>query len=344
MSGLTVCVTGASGFIAGQTIRALLEQGYNVRGTVRGDPDSTQYNYLRDLPQAERLSLLPADLTQPDSFDAAIAGCDYVLHTASPFLLEVKNPQHELVDPAVNGTLNVLRATQRADTVKRLVLTSSVAAITDEPDSHYVFTEQDWNRKSSLTRNAYFYSKVMAERAAWDFMSRQHTGFDMVALNPCVVIGKSLGPALNASNQLFRELLTGAFPGIMALNFCMVDVEDVARAHILAMENPDAEGRYICYSDAMTMAELVELLRQQGYSASLPVRDLSAGWMSALLRVLSYTQAKGSGDFIRARLGKTMRITNAKICAELDMTFRPVKDSVMATVADLEKWGHVASR
>jgi dihydroflavonol-4-reductase len=339
----TVCVTGASGFIAGQTIRELLARGFKVRGTVRGEVDGSQYAYLKQLPGAdEGLELMRADLTQPGSFDTAIASCDYVIHAASPYLLDSKKPQEEMVDPAVNGTLNVLQACANTSSVKRVVLTSSLAAITDEPDDQHVFTETDWNSKSSLSRNAYFYSKALAEQAAWHFMREQARKFDLVALNPCMVIGEAIGPGLNSSNQVICDLLSGTYPGVMALNFCMVDVCDVARAHVLALDKHDAEGRYICYSEAMTMGEIVDFLREAGCSNyRLPRRDMSAGWISSVVKLLSYTQPSGAGDFIRSHLGKTMRISNAKIRAELGMEFRPVRDTLVDTVEDLIRQGHL---
>ncbi|MBQ0720644.1 MAG: NAD-dependent epimerase/dehydratase family protein [Gammaproteobacteria bacterium] len=339
----TVCVTGASGFIAGQTIRELLACGFSVRGTVRGEVDDSGYAYLGQLPgAAERLALVAGDLTQPGSFDSAIAGCDYVIHAASPYLLETKNPQQDLVDPALNGTLDVLRACAKSSSVKRVVLTSSLAAITDEPDSEHVFTESDWNSQSSLSRNAYFFSKALAEQAAWNFMREGERSFDLVALNPCMVIGEALGPGLNSSNQVICDLLSGTYPGIMALNFCMVDVCDVARAHVLALDKDDAEGRYICFSEAMTMGEIVDFLRAAGYSNyRLPRHDMRAGWISSFVKLLSYTQPSGAGDFIRSHLGKTMRISNAKICAELGMEFRPVRETLLAAVEGLIRQGHL---
>ncbi len=338
-----VCVTGASGFIAGQTIRELLLRGFKVRGTVRGEADDSRYAYLKQLPGAdENLELVWADLIQSGSFDTAFADCDYVIHAASPYLLESKNPQEEMVDPAVNGTLNVLQACAKASSVKRVVLTSSLAAITDEPDDEHVFTETDWNSKSSLTRNAYFYSKAMAEQTAWHFMREQERRFDVVAINPSMVIGKAIGPGLNSSNQVVRDLLSGTYPAVMALNFCMVDVCDVARAHVLALDKDEAEGRYICYSEAMSMGEIVAFLREAGYSNyRLPRRDMSAGWISTMVKLLSYTQPSGAGDFIRSHLGKTMRISNAKIHAELGMEFRPVRETLVDTVEDLIRQGHL---
>ena len=156
-----ILVTGASGFIASRIVEQLLAKGYGVRGTVR----SLKTDKERDLAPlralegaADRLELVEADLLAEGSFDRAAAGCEYVMHTASPYVLDAKDPQRDLVDPAVSGTRNVLSACQRAATVKRVVLTSSMAAITDEPESDHVLTESDWNEKSSLERNPYYYS------------------------------------------------------------------------------------------------------------------------------------------------------------------------------------------
>src|SRR5688572_25510098 len=145
-----ICVTGASGFVAAHVIRELLERGRTVRGTVRSVEDLAKYDYLTSLPgAAERLTLVPAELLAEGSYDGACAGCDAVIHTASPYVVDVKDPQRDLVDPAVEGTLNVLRSAARAR-VRRVVLTSSMAAISDEPVPGKVFTEDDWNEKSSL--------------------------------------------------------------------------------------------------------------------------------------------------------------------------------------------------
>lgn len=239
-----VCVTGASGFIAAHIVRELLAKGYSVRGTVRNSPGN--YPYLLGLPGAsDRLELVEAELLSDGAYDRAVEGCDYVMHTASPYEINVKNPQTDLVDPAVNGTETVLESCLKSGGVKRVILTSSIAAITDEPESMKVFTEKDWNTMSSLDRNPYQYSKTLAERAAWDFIMRKRPRFDLVSINPTMVAGPSLGPSLNTTNRMIRDIMKGVFPGIMDINWGFVDVRDVAKAHILAMENDTASGRYL---------------------------------------------------------------------------------------------------
>ncbi len=336
-----VCVTGASGFIAAHIVRQLLVQGYSVRGTVRKSPKN--YPFLLGLPGAsERLELVEADLLSNGAYDRAIEGCDYVMHTASPYQINVKNSQTDLVDPAVNGTETVLESCLKSAGVKRVIFTSSIAAITDEAESNKVFTEQDWNTMSSLERNPYHYSKTLAERAAWDFIMRKRPKFDLVAINPFMVIGPSLGPSLNTSNQIIRDILMGVYPGIMDINWGFVDVQDVAKAHILAMETDTASGRYLCSGEAMNMKTLIALLTSSGFATySLPKINLSGKAGTLLMKALSFTQPRDTGVYIRTNLGRTMRYDNAKIKRELGISFKPAKESIIEAVKDMVQWGHL---
>ncbi len=336
-----VCVTGASGFIASHIVKQLLEQGYCVRGTVR--KSSQNYPFLLALPgAAERLELVEADLLAPGSYDKAVEGCDYVMHTASPYEINVKNPQTDLVDPAVNGTETLLESCLKSGCVKRVILTSSIAAITDEPDSSKVFTEKEWNIMSSLDRNPYHYSKTVAELAAWDFVMKKRLTFDLVAINPVMVIGPSLTPSLNTSNQIIRDIMIGIYPGIMDLNWGFVDVRDVARAHILAMETDTASGRHLCSAEALHMREVVALLKSAGFDKyALPKIDLSGTIGTLLMKMLSFTQPKDTGMYIRTSIGRTMHYDNSKIRRELGISFMPVRESLIETVKDMVKWGHL---
>lgn len=337
-----VCITGASGFIAAHILKELLENGYRVRGTVRKKPES--YPYLLSLPgAAERLELVNADLLAKGSFDRAVAGCEYVIHTASPFEFNVGNPQTDLVEPAVNGTETVLESCLGSGSVRRVVLTSSIAAITDEPESSKVFTEKDWNTMSSLDRNPYYYSKTLGERAAWDFIMAKKPAFDLVVINPSLVLGPSLGPSISTSCETIRDLMSGAYPAVMDLNWGIADVRDVARAHLLAMEKEGASGRYLCTGDCMHMRELVDVLAasDNGKRYKLPKVDLSGKAGSFIIMGLSFTKPKNIGKYIRTHIGRTMRFSNSKITSELGMTFMPAEKSVIDTVEDLLKWGHL---
>jgi len=338
-----VVVTGASGFIASHIVEQLLAAGYDVRGTVRRPGDAERYAYLRELPgAAERLQLIQADLLEPGVFDEAVEGCVGVLHTASPYAVDVADPQRDLVDPALEGTRNVLGAVAEASSVQRVVLTSSLAAISDEPDPDHTFTEADWNERSTLTRNPYYLSKTLAEREAWKLAESQDR-YDLVVINPYMTIGPSHGPGMNTSNGVLKSILEGDYPGIMALSWGFVDVRDIAAAHLRALEVPEAAGRHICASEVVDMHEVVRILEEAGYDEgfSLPSWDLSGGLATALVKLFSYAQPAGVGSYLRTHLGKDMRWSNRKAREELGVTFRPAKESILAAVSDMIDHGHL---
>lgn len=346
-----VVVTGASGFIASWLVKQLLEAGYRVRGTVR-NTSGTSVAHLRALPfAAERLELVAADLLDPEVWPSVVDGAEIVMHTASPYALDVADPQRDLVDPAVKGTRHVVRASAANPRVKRVVLTSSMAAVTDEPEGDHVLTEADWNEKSTLQRNPYYYSKTLAEREAWKIVgesaevSARPPGaapLSLVVINPFLVVGPSLSAGVNTSNQLFADLLKGTYPGIMRLSWGFVDVRDVARAHVAAMETPGASGRYICAAETVGMRELVELLGRAGYSGyKLPKLGMDCAVGDYAVRLSSYLQPKGVGTYLRTHVGRVPRFDNSKIRRELGLAFRPVEQTIRETVADMIARGDI---
>jgi dihydroflavonol-4-reductase len=342
-----VLVTGAAGFVASRIVQLLLARGYRVRGTVRSLEKTAELAPVRVLPGAtQRLQLVEADLLKEGSFDAAALGCTHVVHSASPYILTPRDPQKELIDPAVKGTRNVLSAAARAGTVKRVVLTSSVAAITDEPGGERVLSEEDWNVRSTLHRNPYYLSKTLAEKAGWDFVTNQHPGFDLIAINPFLVVGPSLVPSLNTSNQIVADLLKGVYPGVIGLAWGFVDVRDVAEAHVRALETPSAHGRYLCAGECVTMRALVAMMARLGWKKGhkLPSMSLDGPLGNRLVHVLSYLQPKGVGTYLRTHLGRVPRYDNGKIQRELGLTFRSAETSVADTLADLARWGHIQPR
>jgi dihydroflavonol-4-reductase len=336
-----VLVSGATGFIASHAIEKLLAKNYEVVSTVRNPADASKNGHLTKMTNAgSHLKLVAADLNEADPFTAH-ADADFIFHMASPYALKVSDPQRDLVDPAVNGTLSMMRAAAANKRVKRVVLTSSMAAITDEPDGR-VLTEEDWNTQSTLTRNAYYLSKTMAERAAWDFMKSNKPHFDLVVINPFLVIGPAHTSAINTSNQTLVDLINGTYPAIMALNWGFVDVRDVADAHIAAMETKSASGRYICAAGNMDMGEVVSLIRANGYQNSkLPKMSLTGGFGTSLMKLASYAQPAGIGSYLRTHLGRIPRFSNDKIKRELGINFMTPEDSIKDTLKDLARWGHI---
>jgi dihydroflavonol-4-reductase len=339
--GQTVLLSGANGFIAAHAVEKLLARGDSVIGTVRNPADTARTGFLLAMKGADTaLTLVAADLNDPDPFTAH-ADVDAILHMASPYVIDVKDAQRDLVDPAVAGTLSMLRAAAANPRVKRVVLTSSMAAITDNPDRR-MLTETDWNTGSSLTRNPYYYSKTLAERAAWAFMEAEKPSFDLVVINPFMVVGPAHSAAVNTSNQIFADFLAGKYPAIMAIEWGFVDVRDVADAHLSALDNAGANGRYICASGNMDMGQIVKLMQAEGYKGKLPSLNLSGGLGTGLMKLASYAQPVGVGSFLRTHLGRAPRFDNSKIKADLGITFRTPEQSMKDTFTDLERWGHIS--
>ncbi len=335
---MRVLVTGASGFIASWVVEQLLAAGYRVRGTLRSINSGA---HLRKLAGADRLDLVAADLLTAGAFDEAARGCEAVIHTASPYILDPKDVRRDLIEPAVAGTRNVLEAAARAG-ARRVVLTSSMAAITDEPDSNHVLTEADWNTKSSEDRNSYYFSKTLAEREAWHFVEQRGHPFPLVAINPFLVIGPSMTRTLNTSNKVLADMLNGAYPGILDIAWGFVDVRDVARAHLLAMERMDASGRYLCAAETLSMRQVAALLRAKGFGGhKLPKFPLDSAVGNWIVRLGAGFQPKGVASYVRTHVGRTPVFDNSKIRRELGLAFRPVEESILDAVADLQKWDHV---
>jgi dihydroflavonol-4-reductase len=339
-AGAAVCVTGAGGFVASWLVAELLGSGRLVRGTVRA---RARASHLTRLTGSARLTLYEADLQTPGTFDAPVDGCHTVFHTASPYVVDVADPQRDLVAPAVEGTFNVLRACRNAASVRRVVLTSSMAAVTDEPDDTRVLTADDWNTRSSLHRNPYYFSKVQAERAAWDFMARERPAFALVVLNPFVTMGPSLGPDLNTSNRILVDLVTGTYPAILRLYWGIVDVRDLAHAHVRAAEVPAAAGRYLCAQPAVSMRTIVGWLREAGlgHGTRLPSRGLDHRVGDWLVWLDSYRRPPGAASYLRTHIGRTPRYDTRPLREDLGVELRPTRQTILDTMADLVRRGHV---
>ncbi|KAK9128738.1 hypothetical protein Syun_017535 [Stephania yunnanensis] len=262
-AGKVVCVTGASGYIASWLVKFLLVRGYTVHATVRDPSDPKKTEHLRALPAAsERLKLFKAELLVEGSFDSAVDGCEGVFHTASPFHHKFTDPQVELIDPAVKGTLNVLRSCAKFPFIKRVVLTSSMAAVSfnGKPRSPEVVVDETWFSNAELCKELklwYLASKTLAEEAAWRFA--KENALDMVAINPAMVIGPLLQPTLNTSAEAILKLINGSetFPNITS---GWVHVKDVANAHILAFESPSASGRYCLVETVAHYSQIAKAL------------------------------------------------------------------------------------
>lgn len=336
-----VVVTGASGFVGSQIVRELLDHGYRVRATVRSPDRVRSEGHLTRLPVSERLDLVAADLNQPGAFDAVMDSVEYVIHAASPYVVSVDDPQRDLVDPALNGTRSVLGAAAASGSVRRIVVTSSMAAVTDEPEGR--FDENTWNELSSLARNPYYFAKTLAERAAWDFAGA-NPAIRVIAINPMLIIGPSLVPTLNESNRVLATYTTWQIPGILAWSYGLVDVRDVAKAHRLAIETDGASGRYICTAGVWSMRQVVEVARYSDLNlARLPSLPLDNAVGTFLVKAAAVFQHPGTRSYLRTNIGREFEIDTSKIRSELGMTFRPVEETIVDTYRDLRRWGHITA-
>lgn len=334
--GSRVLVTGATGFVAGHCIAELLEHGYAVRGTVRDLDNKDKRKHLVAI--AERvggeLEFVAADLDDDSEWAAAVSGCDYVLHVASPFPATPPSDERELIDTAVEGTLRVLRACADGD-VRRVVLTSSIAAVAHGHQADAVRTEADW---SVVERSAaYQKSKTLAERAAWEFAAAR-PDVELVVVNPGMVLGPSQSAATSTSHEPVRRLLVGDAPGSPRVGWATVDVRDLAVAHRLAMEAPEAVGnRYICAGEHVWMAQMGRILAEEfgprGFR--VPTRVIP----DVVVRAIALFD-KGL-RLTLPTLGRTERLSSEKARRELGWTMRPVRESVLDTAESLVRYGVV---
>ncbi|TIU87035.1 MAG: aldehyde reductase, partial [Mesorhizobium sp.] len=268
MGGELVLVTGGSGFLGAHCVLALLQAGYRVRTTVRSakrEADVLAMLRVGGAEPGDALSFAYADLTTDAGWPEAVAGCQYVLHVASPFPPGVPKHEDDLIVPAREGALRVLRAARDAG-VKRVVLTSSFAAIgygqTPIPDSP--FTEENWTNLAAKV-SAYVKSKTQAERAAWDFIGSQGGALELAVVNPVGIFGPVLGPDHSTSTDFIKRLLDGEMPGLPRMVFGVVDVRDVADLHLRAMTSAAAKGeRFLAISgDFMTTLAIAQTLKSR---------------------------------------------------------------------------------
>ena len=327
----TVLVTGGSGFIAGHAIAQLLTAGHQVRTTVR--------NLKREggAEPGNRLSFIAADLTQDAGWPAAVAGCDYVLHVASPLPPSVPKNEDELIVPAREGTLRVLRTARDAG-VKRVVLTSSFAAIGYGYTSATTrFNETMWTNLNGEYVAPYPKSKTLAERAAWDFMANEGGALELSVINPVGVFGPVLGPDYSACILIVQRMMDGAMPGAPKLYFGIVDVRDVADLHIRAMTHPAAKGeRFVAVSgNFRSLLDMAKILKARMGSAAkrVPTRELP-NW---LLRIAALRDP--AIKLILPELGKPKYATNEKAKRLLDWNPRANEDAIVATAESLVRLG-----
>lgn len=322
-----VLVTGATGYLGGYLIAALLASGRKVRGTLR-DPvkgDRLRATLARSGLATDHLTFVSADLTRSDDWNAALTGCAAVIHAASPFPLRAPRVPADVIGPAVAGTEVVLQAAARAG-VRRVVVTSSIAAVcygAGKPPDH-IYTEADWTDPEAPGLTAYIRSKAMAERAAWEAAERE--GLDLRAICPGLILGPLLLPGGAASIELVRRLLSGSLPGCPRLGWPIADVRDVADAHIRALTaNLGAERRFLVAGRFLWATEVAAILRRAlpGLAGRIPRRELP-DWVVRLIAL-----ADRDVRAVLFELGQRREISTATAERALGWSPRPAAETIV---------------
>lgn len=339
-----ILVTGGTGYLAMWLIKQLLDEGLNVRTTVRSTANNERNAQLRKLGENTdgSLKLYEADLLKEGSFEQAMSDCEVVFHAASPFqIFGVKDPQKELVEPALMGTENVLNSVNDTQSVKRVVLTSSCASIyQDAAETAHRLDEKTWNTTSSLKSSPYNYSKKLAEEAAWR-IAKPQSRWDLITINPGFILGPSLTDRADSfSIDFMLSMINGKNKsGVPALAFPIVDVRDVARAQILGAFKPSASGRHIVFAgESLFYLEIAEIIRSEfGEKYPVPSKNVN--------KALLYIAAPFLGmkwSFLRSNLGIRPQLDNSYSKEDLGMSYRPIAETVLDHVRQIINDGLLA--
>jgi len=330
-----VLVTGATGYVAGWLVKKLLDEGITVHAAVRNPDKKEKIEHLDKIAASSKGSIkyFKSDLLEKGSYAEAMKDCELVFHTASPFVMDVKDPQLDLIEPAVLGTQNVLETANHTASVKRVVVTSSCAAIyTDAIDCQNapggVLTEDIWNTTSSLEYQPYSYSKTLAEKKAWEIAGKQ-SNWNLVTINPSFVLGPPLNVKANTSESftILKQLGDGSFKtGAPKMGIGIVDVRDVADAHYKAGFIPEAKGRYITSAFSTNFYEMGMALQPKfGENFPIPKKALPK-WLLMLIGPMA--NKLFTRKFIRNNINVEWKADNSRIKNELGIQFRPMQTTM----------------
>lgn len=330
-----VLVTGANGYVGSWIVKELLENGCTVHATVRDISNQEKIEHLLQLSKNNvgHLKLFVCDLLTEGSFKEAMQDCALVFHTASPFKTDVKDSQKELLEPAINGTQNVLSTVNEVDSVDRVILTSSCAAIyTDASEclnyENNELSENIWNVTASLNNQPYSYSKTLAEKKAWEIHSQQ-SKWDLVVMNPSFVLGPSLNPKYNTSESynVLKQIGEGLFKnGIPRLAIGIVDVRDLARAHFKAAYNRNAKGRYIVNAHNTNFFEMTQFLLPK-YGLSFPIPSKVAPKWFLWLFGTFFNKAL-TRSYVSNNVNHSFKANSSKIKKDLEIQFRSMEETI----------------
>ncbi len=336
-----ILVTGGAGYIGSWVVKYLVDEGHTVRVSVRDKSKTEKYDNLLEIGRESKgnIELWEADLTIDGSFDEAAKGCDAIIHMASPFILETKNAQENIIKPALNGTRNVLSSATKSGTVKKIVLTSSIAAVHgDNADmveqNIKAFNESHWNTTSNETHQPYSYSKTIAEKEAWKIHDAQNQ-WNLVVINPGFVMGPPITKKSNSGSITFlNDVLSGKFKtGAPDLKFGFVDVRDIAKAHVLALKNNTAEGRHIVVNKVMNVIEFSNII-ETNFPKKYKLPKMQAPKFLVWLLAPAFGITR---KFVSKNVGYPIEFDNSKSIKELGLSYTPIETSIKEMVEWYEK-------
>ena len=329
-----VLVTGATGYIGLHCVQQLLNQGYAVNGSVRS-PERKEEVFealQKHNTPTENLNLFTFNLTEDDGWDEGMEGCDYLLHVASPIALENHNEDF-FVKPAVAGVKRAFKYAKKHN-LKKVVLTSSVAAIFDTLEEKTDYDETDWSDPENPSISHYAKSKTLAEKAAWNFVDNEDNPFELAVINPALVIGPSLSGDLGESNKAIAMVTTGKMPVAVPLQFGYVDVRDVAAAHVLAMQNSDSNGeRFALAEKDLWYKDVAKVLRDNGFDKA-PTFNVPV-WLAKILANFS-KELKVTLPYL-GRVRSVKNTTKAKDI--LGWNPRPAEESIIDIAEQIKEMG-----
>ncbi len=335
-----VLVTGGTGFVGIHCILQLLNKGYKVKTTMRSlnrKNEVIEMLKVGGISSFENLAFIETDLTKDANWDNAAKDCDYVLHIATPIFLRVPRDENEMIIPAVEGTLRVLKAARDAG-AKRVVMTSNFGAVGySHKDTTKIITEKSWTDPNEKGLSAYNKSKVMAERAAWDFINKEGSNLELAVVNPMGIFGPSLGPDLSSGFELLKRVLDGSMRAIPNITLGIVDVRDVADLHIRAMTDPAAKGqRFLALAGGiLSLPEIAVLLKNKlGDKAKKVSTRKLPDWMVRVAALFSPTARN-----IVPQLGRYRNASNEKAKTMLGWQPRTNEESILATAESLFRFG-----
>ena len=338
-----VLVTGSTGFIGTHVVQQLLQDGHSVRATVRSLGNERKVNSLRNLhPSAkDHLQIIEAELMNRESWEKAVVGCSHVIHLASPFPDEEPVNPDDVINPAVEGTLNILRASNGSD-VKRVVITSAISAITDGfVQRKTPYTETDWTDPNKAGTIAFTKSKTLSEYAAWDFVRQNDVSFELAVLNPTCVMGPALCEEPSTSMTPVMRLMENQMPMLAKLCFACVDVRDVAHAHVIALTHPSAAGRRcILFNDNFWLTDIAKICQEEFSKHGYHIEQKVAP--NFLLKMASTFDK--TLKMVLPSLGMKIDYDNSRMRQELEITPRDFRSTLIDMVYSMIEKGFVTKK